>query len=72
MRYDHLEENYDKTIRVGCWGCLLYVVLFFTAGGVLLALDLPIIQSVLVLAVFVLFWFISFVLARWLDQRKRK
>ena len=69
MRYDNLFEKYDHTIRIGCWGCFMYVLLFFTAGGVILLLELPIIFSVLVLAIFVILWVISFIYARRLDKK---
>ena len=71
MRYDNLYEKYDHTIRIGCWGCFIYVVLFFTAGGIILFFDLPIILSVPVLALFVILWLIGFIRARKLDQKNR-
>lgn len=72
MRYDDLEENYHYTLRAGCWGCFFYLVVFFSAGGVIMYYDLPIILSVPVVAVFVVIWSIFFVIARKLDRKQRR
>lgn len=69
---NRFDENYDARIKAGCWGCFGYVLLFFGAGGVILAFDLPIILSVPVLAVFALIWFIFFVRATRKDKKEPK
>ncbi len=69
MRYTNLEEKYDKTIKAGCWGCLVYVVLFFGLGSVILYFELPIILVVPLIGIFVLIWLYFFMKARKADQR---
>lgn len=73
LRNPNIDENYDKTFKVGCFGCLMYIFLFFSVGGffILLGYDYYIMASILVLAVFVLIWFFSFRAARQLDRKKQ-
>jgi hypothetical protein len=74
LRYQHLEEKYEKTLRVGCAGCLLYIFLFFTVGGILIlaGFDYYIILSVVILAIFVIIWFFSFWWAHRADKRQKE
>ncbi|NJL12323.1 MAG: hypothetical protein HC913_04535 [Microscillaceae bacterium] len=72
MRYDDLEEKYEKTLRAGCWGCLGYLLVFFGAGLIIYYLDMPIILSVPTVAVFVLIWLVFFVRAWRKDRKPRK
>jgi uncharacterized RDD family membrane protein YckC len=69
MRYTNLEEKYDQTIKAGCWGCAVYVILFFGLGSVMLYFDFPIISVVPLIGVFVLIWLYFFMKARQKDQR---
>lgn len=71
MRYDNLDETYENSLPVGCWGCFFYLLLFFTAGGIILYLKKPIIWSVVVMAIFAFIWFIGFMLASRRDKKKR-
>jgi heme A synthase len=69
-----LEEKPGKTFKIGCVGCLLYIVLFFTVGGLLIlaGFDYYIILSVVILSIFALFWFTVLWWARRADKRDKE
>jgi NADH:ubiquinone oxidoreductase subunit 6 (subunit J) len=74
LRNPNIDEKFDQTFKVGCFGCLMYIFLFFSVGGffILLGYDYYIMASILVLAFFVLIWFISFRAAYRSDRKKQK
>lgn len=71
MRYHNLEETYDKRIQAGCWGCFIYVVLFFGLGSIILYFELPIILVVPLIGLFVLIWLFFFIKAHQKDQQSK-
>lgn len=42
--------------QVGCYGCLMYVILFFTAGGVITSFGLNTLWVIPFMVLFVLVW----------------
>lgn len=67
-----IDESPKNTLykRIGCYGCLVYLLLFGTLAITVTALGFDTLWAVVILAIFVIIWFLAMYWALQKDKYK--
>jgi len=72
MKESYSKPKSSRTLRVGCIGCLIYIVLFGGVGSLILYFDFNSMLSIPIIGVYVLGWLYFFIQARKKDQQEKE